>query len=144
MMNFLSNKSLMPAENTLEGNNLPEIKLRKLTALNAYILEKGKTMTVAVIPADGTEPIASFPDMATAMAWGLQQYKGQPFVVRVFADEAAQASDVAAAASTPSAALRRRPAAKAAAVASVLFAARRAEQKEFRNEAVTLQRAASH
>jgi len=142
-MNFFSNNSVSPAENTLEHANRPERKLRKSEAANAYILEKGNTMTVAVIPADGTEPIASFPDMATAMAWGLQQYKGQPFVVRVFSGEA-ETGDIAAAAPMPSDATHRRPAAKAAAVASVLRAARKAEREDLRHEASPGQRAASH
>jgi hypothetical protein len=142
-MNFLSNTSAQPAENTLEGTNRPERKLQGFEAENAYPLEKGTPMTVAVIPADGTEPIASFPDMATAMAWGLQQYKGQPFVVRVFADEA-ETGDVAAAAPSKPATTRRRPAAKTAAVASVLRAARKAEREEFRHEASSMLRAASH
>lgn len=44
-------------------------------------------MTIAVIPEGGTEPAASFEDMQTALAWGLQQYKGKAFVVRVFTGE---------------------------------------------------------
>ena len=44
-------------------------------------------MTIAVIPENGTEPVACFEDMDTALAWGLQQFKGKPFIVRVFLDE---------------------------------------------------------
>lgn len=49
-------------------------------------------MTVAVIPENGTEPVATFDDMDTALAWGLQQYKGKPFIVRVFTDDADEAT----------------------------------------------------
>lgn len=70
-------------------------------------------MTIAVIPEDGTEPLASFDDMDTALAWGLQQFKGKPFIVRVFTDD-----DGLEAPSPP--ARRRKPAAKA--VAQVLKA----------------------
>lgn len=101
-------------------------------------------MSVAVIPADGTEPVATFPDMATAMAWGLQQYKGHPFVVRVFADGAqADASDDAAPCPMPLPP-RRPPTAKAAAVANVLRTARKAAAEEFRVEERLKLRAAAH
>lgn len=98
-------------------------------------------MTVAVIPQDGTEPIASFPDMETALAWGLQQYKGQPFVVRVFAQDAEAGAEAKGAEVTTQ---RRRPAAKAAAVATVLQAARRAAQKEFVAKETSRQRVVAH
>jgi hypothetical protein len=142
-MNFLSNSSAETAENTLEGTSHPEREDRQLKAANAYVTEKGKNMSVAVIPADGTEPIASFPDMATAMAWGLQQYKGQPFVVRVFAEDA-EAGDIAASVLPKENSPRRRPATKAAAVASVLRAARKAEREEFRHDTGSRLTAASH
>ena len=71
-------------------------------------------MTVAVIPENGTEPVATFDDMDTALAWGLQQYKGKPFIVRVFTDDASESAPVAA--QTPN----RKPAARA--VAQVLQA----------------------
>ena len=69
-------------------------------------------MTIAVLPENGTEPAACFEDMDTALAWGLQQFKGKPFIVRVFTgDDSVQEVE----APPPS---RRKPAAKA--VAQVL------------------------
>lgn len=38
---------------------------------------------IGVMATDDDEPLASFVDMPTALAWGLQQFKGKPFVVRV-------------------------------------------------------------
>ena len=42
---------------------------------------------IAVLAPDTDEPLAAFEDMPTALAWGLQQFKGQPFVVRVQAEK---------------------------------------------------------
>ncbi|MCG5055571.1 MAG: hypothetical protein KA712_21650 [Myxococcales bacterium] len=78
-------------------------------------------MTVAVIPAGGTEPVARFDDMDTALAWGLQRYKGKPFVVRVFTEDDAPPAEPESA----PVAKRRRPATKA--ITSVL----RAVDQEF-------------
>ncbi|MDX2024463.1 MAG: hypothetical protein SF187_29745 [Deltaproteobacteria bacterium] len=96
-------------------------------------------MTVAVLPADGTDPVATFPDMETAMAWGLQQYKGAPFVVRVYTD----AQDAAAPPPRPIA-TQRRPATKANAVSNILRTVRKAAQEDLQHQAGSLRKAAAH
>ena len=146
-MNFPSNNVVAPAENTSEGRKTMRLERASERATErplartprAPTLDKGTAMTVAVIPADGTEPVASFPDMETAMAWGLQQYKGSPFIVRVYTDEQATATETAR--PTPA---RRRPAAKATAVSNILRTVRSAAQEDFSRDAGSVRKAAAH
>ena len=42
---------------------------------------------IGVLAAGDDRPLASFDDMPTALAWGLQQFKGKPFVVRLITEE---------------------------------------------------------
>ena len=49
---------------------------------------------IGVLAAGDDRPLASFDDMPTALAWGLQQFKGKPFVVRILTAEGENEAEV--------------------------------------------------
>jgi hypothetical protein len=73
------------------------------------------------------------------MAWGLQQYRGNPFIVRVYTSE-----QEAAPAPPRAPTVERRPAAKANAVSHIVRTVRKVAEEDFKRQAGTLRKAAAH